>query len=85
MQISDQDKNEILKLREERFKKSLMEIDFTIINVLINLKKSGKRICLISNADVIDVMHFEKSPLYNLFDETIFSYEVGCLKPEKNL
>lgn len=85
MQVSDQDKNEILRLREERFKKSLMEIDFTIINVLINLKKSGKRICLISNADVIDVKYFEKSPLYNLFDDAIFSYEAGCLKPENKI
>lgn len=85
MQVSYDDENEILELREERFKKSLMEVDFTIINVLINLKKNGKRICLISNADVIDVRYWKESPLHNLFDETIFSYEAECLKPEKEI
>jgi len=82
MEVSDCDKNEILRLREERFKRCIFEIDFSIIDVLLNLKKNGKKVCLISNADIIDVKHWENSPLYNLFDEAIFSYEVGYLKPQ---
>lgn len=85
IEISDFDKNEILRLREERIKKALLEVDLTIINVLIDLKKSGKKICLISNADVIDVKHWDKSPLNNLFDEAIFSCEVGYLKPQTEI
>jgi putative hydrolase of the HAD superfamily len=85
MEASDSDKHEVLRLREERFKKSLIEVDSAIINILINLKRSGKKICLISNADIIDVKHWEKSSLYNLFDEAIFSYEVGYLKPEAEI
>jgi putative hydrolase of the HAD superfamily len=83
--ISDCDKNEILRLREERFKKSLIEVDLNIIDVLLNLKKSGMKICLISNVDIIDVMHWKESPLYNLFDDVIFSYEVGCIKPQAEI
>lgn len=83
--VSECEKKEILKLREERFKKSLIDVDFTIFDVLLDIKKSGKKICLLSNADIIDVMHWDKSPLNNLFDDTIFSYEVGYLKPQTEI
>lgn len=76
---------EILKLREDRFKKSLIDIDYIIHGVLLNIKKSKKKICLVSNADIIDVMHWGKSPLNKLFDDKIFSYKVGYLKPQKEI
>ncbi|MGH4122837.1 MAG: HAD family hydrolase [Clostridium sp.] len=83
--VNECEKKEILKLREERFKKSLIDVDFTILDVLLDIKKSGKKICLLSNADIIDVMHWDKSPLNNLFTDTIFSYEVGYLKPQTEI
>jgi len=83
--ISESQTKEILKLREQRFEKSLIDVDLKIINVILIIKKSGKKLCLISNADTIDVMHWNESPLSNLFDHTIFSYEVGCLKPQKEI
>ncbi len=83
--VKECEKIEILKLREERFKKSLIDVDSTILDVLSDIKKNGKKICLLSNADIIDVMHWEKSPLNNLFDDTIFSYEVGYLKPQTEI
>ncbi|SHJ09198.1 putative hydrolase of the HAD superfamily [Clostridium cavendishii DSM 21758] len=82
IEISDIDKNEILTLREERFKQCLLEISPVVIEALSKLKRNGKRLCLISNADVIDVRYWDKSPLYNLFDDAIFSCEVGYLKPQ---
>lgn len=85
MKVSKKQKKEILELREKRFKKSLVNIDSIIINVLLDLKKSGKKLCLISNADIIDVMHWKDSKLNDLFDCTIFSYEVGYLKPQKEI
>lgn len=75
-------KMEILKLRENRFRQALSEVDEKVINVLSELRKRGKKLCVISNADVIDVMHWKENPLSNLFHETIFSYEVGHVKPE---
>lgn len=83
--VSECDIKEILKLREERFKTSLIDVEPTILDVLLDIKKNGKKLCLISNSDIIDVMHWEKSPLSNLFDDTIFSYEVGCLKPQTEI
>lgn len=85
IEVSDCDKKEILLLREERFKKSLVEVDLSIIDVILSLKKSGKKICLISNVDIIDVMHWDESPLYSLFDKTVFSYEVGYIKPQAEI
>ena len=85
MYVNESEKKEILKLREERLKKSLIDVDFTILDVLLYLKKNGKKLCLLSNADIIDVMYWEKSPLFNLFDEAIFSYEVGYLKPQAEI
>ena len=83
--VSKNEIKEILKLREKRFQKSLVNVDLEIINVLSDIKKSGKKLCLISNADVIDVMHWNESPLNELFDAIIFSYEVGCLKPQSQI
>ena len=85
MKISESQKKEILELREKRFKKSLIDVDSTIINVLLDIKKNGKKLCLISNADIIDVMHWKESKLNDLFDDTIFSYEVGYLKPQNEI
>jgi len=85
IEINEHEKKEILKLREKRFKRALVEIDSKILSVLSDIKKSGKKLCVISNADIIDVMHWKKSPLNNLFDETIFSYEVGYLKPQSEI
>ncbi|MVX66988.1 HAD-IA family hydrolase [Clostridium chromiireducens] len=83
--INDHTKKEILILKEDRFKNSLINVDPTILDVLSDIKNSGKKLCLISNADIIDVMYWNKSPLRDLFDDTIFSYEVGYLKPQTEI
>lgn len=83
--VNEWQKEEILKLRKERLKKSLIDIDVDILEVLLAIKKSGKRIGLISNADTIDVMYWDTSPLHILFDDVVFSYEVGYLKPQTEI
>lgn len=83
--VTDSEKKEILSLRKERFKNALMDVDLKILDALLDLKKKGKKICLISNADIIDVMDWDKSPLYNLFDDAIFSYTTGYIKPQKEI
>lgn len=85
IKVSESDKKEILKLREQRFQKSIIDVDDTVIEVLLDLKKQKKKLCLISNADIIDVMFWKESPLNDLFDETIFSYKVGYLKPQTEI
>lgn len=78
-------KAEILNLREERMKKCLVKVEKDIVETISQLRKNGKKICLISNADVIDGMHWDKSPLSEVFDEKIFSYEVGYVKPQADI
>ncbi|MFT8352849.1 HAD family hydrolase [Clostridium saccharoperbutylacetonicum] len=85
VKVSENQINEILELRENRFKKSLIDVDSKVLNTLLEIKKSGKKLCLISNADIIDVMCWGESPLSKLFDERIFSYEVGFLKPQSEI
>ena len=77
--------NEILYLRQQRMKKALVEVDKEILNVLLEIKNRNKKLCIISNADVIDIMHWKDSPLNNFFDDTIFSCEVGFLKPNDRI
>lgn len=77
--------NELLELRKGRMKRALINVNPTILDVLSDLKKSRKRLCLISNADVIDAMYWDQSPLSRFFDYAVFSYEVGYLKPETEI
>lgn len=83
--VMDDQKKEILELRKNRFQKSLVYVDSKVLQVLSDIKKSGKRLCLISNADVIDVMYWKRSPLSILFDDAIFSYEVGYVKTQSEI
>lgn len=83
--VSEREKYEILRMRTDRFKNALINIDPTIIAVLEKLKENGKKLCVVSNADVIDVMYWRESPLSRLFDDAVFSYEVGYIKPQKEI
>jgi len=77
--------DDLLNIREERFKEAITHVDEHIIEVLKKIKEAGIKLCLISNADVIDVMYWKLSPLCHLFDDVVFSYEVGCVKPDKEI
>ncbi len=81
LSVSEVQKNKLLTFRKERMKNALMNVEFEIIETIQKLRDKGIKICLISNADIIDAMYWTESPLYKLFDDAIFSYEVGCLKP----
>lgn len=80
--LNDSEKQEILHRREERMKRALLEVDDRILDTLRQLRDRGFKIGLISNADRIDSKYWKKSPLAVYFDLTIFSCDVGILKPE---
>lgn len=82
MDIHEEQKEEIVKLRKKRMKNALVHVDVSILQTLERLKESGYKLCLISNADIIDVMYWKNSKLSNYFDHAVFSYQVGCLKPD---
>ena len=49
------------------------------------LRDLGYKLCLLSNADVMDVSPWEGSPLSAVFDHALFSYYEGILKPDPGL
>ena len=54
-----------------------------ILRTLDALHESGHRLCLVSNADVIDTLHWRESPLAGRMDETVFSHLVHARKPDE--
>lgn len=77
--------NLITKIRIQKFKDTLLEVDDEVLTTLAYLKERSYKLCLISNADIIDVLHWNESPLKPYFDHAIFSYEVGIMKPDAGI
>jgi putative hydrolase of the HAD superfamily len=81
--------NERIKAATEnriaRFAAALREIPDETITVLEYLKSRGKRIGLISNADVMEIAAWAECRIRHHFDSTIFSCLSGCVKPEKEI
>ncbi len=83
--ISDIQKEKLLIARENRMKMALQNVSENIINVLKVLKSKNIKIGLISNADMIDCKYWKQSSLAPFFDDTIFSCNVGLLKPNEHI
>lgn len=83
--ISDIQKEKLLIARENRMKTALQSVSDNIINVLKGLKSKNIKIWLISNADIIDCKYWKQSSLAPFFDDTIFSCNVGLLKPNEHI
>lgn len=75
-------KDRLLQIRNSRMKKALTEIHPDILSTLDRLKKTGIKIGLVSNADLIDKKYWPVSPLKDYFDRVIFSCDVGIVKPD---
>lgn len=80
--IDKERRERLLLSRINRMKRALENVDDEIIYTLQELKKHNIKLCLISNADMIDCKYWKKSILSTYFDETIFSCEVGLIKPD---
>jgi putative hydrolase of the HAD superfamily len=73
------------KNRLARFAAALMQIPEETRHALRMLKAMGKRVGLVSNADVTDVAAWGECPIARLFDSTVISCHVGCVKPEPEI
>ncbi len=80
--IDDRQLTELLALRKDRMKRALLEVDEQILHTLRSIADKDIKICLISNADVIDCKYWSSSPLAPLFDAAVFSSDVGMMKPD---
>jgi putative hydrolase of the HAD superfamily len=67
--------------RVERFAAALVNVPAQTCRVLQALRAQGKILGLLSNADVMEVAAWNRSPLAPLFDTAVFSCEAGCAKP----
>jgi putative hydrolase of the HAD superfamily len=71
--------------RIARFAGALTGMPATTGATLEALRKRGKRLGLISNADVMEVAAWSQSPVAGLFDSVLFSCHVGQVKPEPEI
>jgi len=71
--------------RIKRFRHALSNIEETTIDTLAKLKRGGKLLGLISNADINEIAGWEDSPLRRYFNSVVFSCNVGYVKPEKEI
>lgn len=71
--------------RKQRFRKALMEPAPETLRTLLKLRERGKRLVLVSNADALDALFWEESPLRRCFDAAVFSFRVGCMKPDPRI
>ena len=83
--ISDERIREAARHRAMRFEHTLLGIPPANLETLAELRRRGKRLCLVSNAAVSEAAPWPRSPLAPLFDEAVFSCDVGTLKPEPEI
>ncbi|MBM7783720.1 HAD family hydrolase [Tenggerimyces flavus] len=60
----------------------LLNVEQLILDTLGRLKADGLGIGLISNCSTEEVAAWHRSALAPLVDEAVFSYQVGCAKPD---
>lgn len=83
--ISVQTIETAVKKRIERFRYALTHIEQSTLNTLDALKKSAKKLGLVSNADENEIIGWNGSPLEQFFDTVVFSCRVGYIKPERQI
>ncbi len=84
-EVSAGQKEKLIEIRNSRYKKALTDIHPDILSTLDRIKQAGVKICLISNADIIDKKYWGISPLKDYFDAVIFSCDAGIVKPDKEI
>ena len=84
-QVSEEKRKAVEAARCERLRLAVTEIDGQIVDTIRQLKESGLKIGLISNADVCDRLYWDQSPVYPYFDDSIFSCAVTMLKPDPEI
>jgi putative hydrolase of the HAD superfamily len=74
-----------VRVRQRRFDYALQHVDTEVLKVLSDLRQSGIRLALVSNASTAEVQSWPASPLATLFDTAVFSCYCGSMKPEPGI
>jgi len=80
--ISHETIQKAVQNRIKRFEDALVKMPERSINTIRKLKEMGKKIALLSNADVIEAAAWTQCPIAPYFDVVLFSCNVGYVKPE---
>jgi len=83
--ISDEKIREATGIRMKRFHDAIVGVPGRTLEMLTALRLRGKKLGLVSNADVTEAAAWNESPLSSLFDSAIFSCDVGMMKPEPGI
>ena len=83
--VSEEQKKAVLDGRLTRMTKALTELQPGILETVQALRAQGLLLAVVSNADVIDIEAWDRSPLAGLFDSVIFSCSVKLVKPEPEI
>lgn len=83
--VSKEQKKAVLNGRLTRMTKALTELQPGILETVQALRAQGLLLAVVSNADVIDIEAWDRSPLAGLFDSVIFSCSVKLVKPEPEI
>jgi putative hydrolase of the HAD superfamily len=62
--------------------KPFVNVEQGVLDVLQLLRREELRLGLVSNCSLEEVAAWERSPLAPLFDDVVFSYQVGKVKPD---
>lgn len=63
----------------------LLTVDLRVINLLMQLRNQGLKLGVLSNCAVEEVAGWPDSALAPLFDDVVFSYQVGSVKPDPRI
>jgi putative hydrolase of the HAD superfamily len=83
--LSDERIRLAVENRLARFRSAVLDIPGETVGVLWELKARGKRLGLISNADVVEIAAWHENCIHHLFDSTVFSCTVGLMKPNRKI
>lgn len=83
--VSDELIRSVAEYRYRRFDRAVMFPPEKSIYALTELKRLGKKLALVSNADAAEVRAWGKSPFAPLFDCAVFSCDVGFMKPDPRI
>ena len=75
----------VLEARKRRYRRTFSVIRPSVLATLAALRADGKTLVLVSNADALDSLYWQESPLSRYFRAAIFSWEVGCMKPDSRI
>jgi putative hydrolase of the HAD superfamily len=83
--VPDAKIREAVESRTARFAGALLNVPQETQDVLRALKSRGMKLGLISNADVMEIEAWPRSPIAPLFDAVVLSCVEGCMKPEREI